>query len=66
MSEANTHMALQDAFENYEDENEKFKAGNNAAGTRARKALAEVMKLAKERRLEIQAKKNAEAELKKV
>lgn len=43
-------------------ENVKFLAdGNNAAGTRARKALAEIMKLAKQARVEIQAVKSAAA-----
>lgn len=42
-------------FEAYQTENEKFVSKNNkAAGTRARKALAEIAKAAKERRKEIQ------------
>ena len=42
-------------FEAYKTENEKFVSKNNkAAGTRARKALAEIVKAAKERRKEIQ------------
>jgi vacuolar-type H+-ATPase catalytic subunit A/Vma1 len=42
-------------FEAYQTENEKFVSKNNkAAGTRARKALAEIVKAAKERRKEIQ------------
>ena len=39
-------------------ENEKFEKGNNAAGTRARKALGELAKLCKARRNEITATKN--------
>jgi predicted dehydrogenase len=42
-------------------ENDKFEnKGNKAAGTRARKALAEFTKAAKERRKEIQDSKTAE------
>ena len=40
-------------------ENEKFESGNNAAGTRARKALAELGKAVKARRNEITETKNA-------
>lgn len=43
-----------------EDEAAKFfNKGNQAAGTRARKALQEIKELAQEIRLEIQAKKKA-------
>lgn len=45
-------------FEVYTAENDKFEQGNKAAGTRARKALAEISKLCKERRKEIQDSKN--------
>lgn len=45
--------------ETYVEENEKFEKGNKTAGTRARKALSELAKLCKERRLEIQNQKNA-------
>lgn len=48
----------------YEAENEKFTKGNNAAGTRARKALAELAKAVKARRNEITEEKNARAEAK--
>ena len=48
----------------YEAENEKFTKGNNAAGTRARKALAELSKAVKSRRNEITEEKNARAEAK--
>jgi hypothetical protein len=49
-------------FEAYQTENEKFVSKNNkAAGTRARKALAEIAKAAKERRKEIQEVKTDKA-----
>lgn len=49
------HDNLVSMFETYLSENQKFEEkGNKAAGTRARKALAELSKLAKERRKEIQ------------
>lgn len=55
------HENLVNLFETYVSENEKFEAkGNKAAGTRARKALAELTKAAKERRKEIQESKTAE------
>jgi hypothetical protein len=55
------HENLVSLFETYVKENEKFTVkGNKAAGTRARKALAEFAKLAKDRRKEIQDVKNAE------
>ena len=56
-----THETLVSLFETYVKDNEKFTVkGNKAAGTRARKALAEFAKLAKDRRKEIQAAKNTE------
>ncbi len=42
----------------FQEEDAKFESGNNAAGTRARKALMELKKLADARRKEIQAAKN--------
>lgn len=52
---------LKSLFETYVTESDKFDgAGNKAAGTRARKALAEITKLAKVRRKEIQDVKNAD------
>jgi hypothetical protein len=48
----------------YEAENEKFEKGNSAAGTRARKALAELAKAVKARRNEITAEKTARKEAK--
>lgn len=55
-----TQALLKEAITEWANEDAKFEAGNGAAGTRARKALAEVMKLAKQRRGEIQDKKNAD------
>ena len=48
----------------YEAENEKCNKGNAAAGTRARKALAELAKAVKARRNEITAEKAARKEAK--
>jgi hypothetical protein len=56
----NYHDTIVNLFETYSDENEKFQNGNKAAGTRARKALAELAKVCKDRRKEIQDSKNAE------
>lgn len=56
-----THDTLVSLFDSYVKDNEKFVVkGNKAAGTRARKALAEFAKAAKERRKEIQDVKNEE------
>ena len=55
---------LKEAFETFLAEDAKFAAGNNAAGTRARKALQEVGKAVKARRNEITAEKNARKEAK--
>ena len=55
------HENLVNLFDAYLAENDKFQSkGNKAAGTRARKALAEFTKAAKERRKEIQDAKTAE------
>ena len=52
------HEQLVAQFENYVMENQKFsEKGVKAASTRARKALADVAKLAKARRTEIQEEK---------
>lgn len=56
----NNHDTIVNLFETYTEENEKFMNGNKAAGTRARKALAELAKMCKERRKEIQESKTAE------
>ena len=55
----NNHDNLVNLFETYIIESEKFEGGNKTAGTRARKALAEIAKLCKDRRTEIQEVKNA-------
>jgi alkylhydroperoxidase family enzyme len=55
---------LLNAVEAWKVEDEKFTAGNNAAGTRARKALQEIAKLVKTRRAEITEEKNSRKEAK--
>lgn len=60
-----TNSQITDAVTQYMAEDAKFTAGNAAAGTRARKALAELSKAVKVRRNEITAEKNARAEAKK-
>lgn len=55
---------LKEIFEEFLSEDAKFTAGNAAAGTRARKALAELSKAAKVRRNEITAEKAARKEAK--
>jgi hypothetical protein len=57
-----TVKQLTDAVAAWQVEDEKFVAGNSAAGTRARKALQEIAKLVKERRNEITAEKTARKE----
>jgi hypothetical protein len=59
-----TQEELKAAFDAYMAENTKFESGNSAAGTRARKALAEMGKAVKTRRNEITAEKNARKEAK--
>jgi hypothetical protein len=54
-----TNDQLAALFATYTAENAKFEAGNKSAGTRARKALMEIIKAAKTRRVEIQETKNA-------
>jgi len=57
---ASNHANLVALFETYVQENQKFEEkGVKASAARARKALAEIAKLCKERRVEIQEKKNA-------
>ena len=56
---SNTHEEIRAQFEAYIVENVKFEEkGVKVAGTRARKALNELTKLAKLRRKEIQDAKN--------
>lgn len=59
-----TNTQLQATFAEFLAEDAKFTAGNAAAGTRSRKALAELAKLVKTRRNEITAEKNARKEAK--
>jgi len=61
---SNTTEQMKLALETYLAEDAKFVSGNSAAGTRARKALAELGKLVKARRNEITAEKNARKEAK--
>lgn len=60
-----TTEQLQKHIADFLAEDAKFEAGNNAAGTRARKALQELGKTVKARRNEITETKNARAEAKK-
>lgn len=60
--ETTTQLIAQ--FDAFIKENEKFEKGNASAGTRARKALGELAKLAKAKRAEITAEKNARKEAK--
>lgn len=59
-----TIESIKSAIATWEAEDTKFEGGNSAAGTRARKALAEVGKLIKARRNEITETKNARKEAK--
>ena len=59
-----TLIQINEAVAAFLAEDAKFTAGNSAAGTRARKALAELGKLVKARRNEITAEKNARKEAK--
>lgn len=61
---SNTVEQLKSAMEAFLAEDAKFSSGNGAAGTRARKALAEMGKLIKARRNEITEEKNARKEAK--
>ena len=54
----NNHQMLLDLVEAYQIEIDKFRVGNKAAGTRARKALSEISKLCKILRNDIQQEKN--------
>ena len=55
-----TSEAITATVAEFQVEDEKFQKGNAAAGTRARKALMELKRLADARRKEISAEKNAE------
>ena len=55
------HNDLLEQWKEYEENHDKFvEKGNKAAGTRARKALSEITKLAKSQRKHIQEIKNSE------
>jgi len=60
----NSVEQLKKQFEEFLAEDAKFTSGNSAAGTRSRKALAELSKLVKARRNEITVEKNARKEAK--
>lgn len=54
-----TLSQLSEKISTWQTEDGKFVKGNNAAGTRARKALQEIAKLVKQRRKEISEVKNS-------
>ena len=57
-----THDSIMSTIQTYSEENAKFTdKGVKASATRARKALAELSKLIKARRKEIQETKNAQS-----
>lgn len=62
MSQTVTQIA--DAVAQLQLEDSKFEKGNNSAGTRARKVLQEIAKLAKTRRAEISQERVARKEAK--
>ena len=49
---------LQDAINDCQSDVTKFVEGNNSAGTRVRKAMQEVKRLAQDIRVEVQEQKN--------
>ena len=51
---------LQDAINDCQSDVTKFVEGNNSAGTRVRKAMQEVKRLAQEVRVEVQDQKNSQ------
>ena len=53
-----TFDELQDAVNDCQTDVRKFIEGNNSAGTRVRKALQEVKRLAQDIRVEVQDQKN--------
>ena len=62
---SNTVEEMKALLETAFAEDAKFFGGNNAAGSRARKAFSEVAKLVKVRRNEVTAEKNARVDAKK-
>ena len=62
MSTTELYTQMEALWEAFKDNHNKFaEKGNKAAGTRARKALSEMTKLAKVRRKEIQEAKTVTA-----
>ena len=59
-----TVTQITDAIAKLQVEDVKFENGNNSAGTRARKVLQEIAKLAKTRRAEISQERVARKETK--
>ena len=55
-----TFDELQDAINDCQADVTKFVEGNNSAGTRVRKAMQEVKRLAQDVRVEVQDQKNAQ------
>ena len=58
----NTTSTLTELVNVFSTEAEKFYNGNNAAGSRARKALQEIIKYGRDERKRIQEEKNVVAE----
>ena len=56
----NTFDDLQNAINDCQADVTKFVEGNNSAGTRVRKAMQEVKRLAQDVRVEVQEQKNAQ------
>ena len=56
----NTFDDLQNAINDCQADVTKFVEGNNSAGTRVRKAMQEVKRLAQEVRVEVQDQKNSQ------
>jgi hypothetical protein len=55
---SNSFDDLQNAINDCQSDVTKFVDGNNSAGTRVRKAMQEVKRLAQEVRVEVQTQKN--------
>ena len=55
-----TFDELQNAINDCQADVTKFVEGNNSAGTRVRKAMQEVKRLAQDVRIEVQEQKNAQ------
>jgi len=51
-------LTVQEHVATFTEEFEKFSGGNNSAGTRARKALQEIIKFSRDARKTIQEEKN--------